>query len=63
MTEKQKIKSLTLKLQRIQKNKPDFDFDKARQNYHDIKRYYDLSQELFWLKFNDEHCQNCGKKY
>ena len=61
MTRK-KITSIKGKLARIKKNNPDVDFEQARRNFRDIENYYKLSQELFFLKFELEHCQKCGKK-
>ena len=61
MTRK-KIISIKGKLARIKKNNPDIDFEQARKNFRDIENYYKLSQELFFLKFELEHCQKCGKK-
>ena len=61
MTRK-KITSIKGKLARIKKNNPDVDFEKCRKDFLKIEAYYKLSQELFFLKFELEHCQTCGKK-
>ncbi len=62
MTDRQKLKSIERKMKRIQNNNPDFDLEKLRQVYHDLEKYMKLSQEHFFLKFNIEHCEKCGKK-
>lgn len=62
MTPKQKIKSNKLKMQRIKKNNPEIDFDKIHKNYKEIKRYNDLFQDNFWIEFELNHCEKCGKK-
>lgn len=62
MTDRQKLKSIERKMKRIQNNNPDFDLEKLRQVYPDLERYMKLNQEHFFLKFNIEHCEKCGKK-
>ena len=62
MTDKQKLKSIEKKMERIQKSMPFFDFKLACRNINDINRYYELEREYFFLKFEIEHCQTCGKK-
>jgi len=63
MTPKQQLKSIEKKMQRIQNNNPDVDMVVVASRYfHDIKKYYDLRQQHFFLKFEMEHCQTCGKK-
>jgi hypothetical protein len=61
MTRK-KIRSIKGKLARIKKNNPDIDFEKARKKFFEIEAYYKLSQELFFLEFELNRCQTCGKK-
>ena len=63
MTPKQKLKSLELKMKRLQERNPDHDLKIASRYFHDIQRYYELSQQHFRLKFEIEHCQTCGKKF
>jgi hypothetical protein len=55
MTPKQKLKSIEKKMERLQ-------FNNDRINFADIKKYYELEREHFFLKFQIEHCQTCGKK-
>ena len=62
MTDKQKLRSLEQKMARLQKSYPDFDLKTASRNLSAIQKYFDLQQEHFHLKFNMEHCKNCGKK-
>ena len=62
MTEKQKLKSLQLKMQRIEKNNPEIDFILTSKKFFEIEKYYKLRQEKFHLEFEINHCQNCGKK-
>jgi len=63
MTDKQKLKSLEKKMQRIEDRNPEIDIKHVSRFVRDIELYYDLRQEHFHLKFNMEHCQSCGKKY
>lgn len=60
MTPKQKLKSLEQKMQRLKRM--DFDIEEASRHFHDVERYYKLQREHFFLKFEIEHCQTCGKK-
>ena len=62
MTDKQKLKSLELKMQRIEKNYPEIDFKLTSKKFNDIKKYYELRMDHFHLKFEMEHCEKCGKK-
>ena len=62
MTPKQKLKSLEKKMERLQANNPDIDLQKATRYFGDIEKYYKLQREHFFLKFELEHCQSCGKK-
>ena len=62
MTQKQKLKSIEKKMERIQKSMPFFDFKVACRNITEINRYSQLSTEHFMLKFEIEHCKSCGKK-
>lgn len=62
MTDKQKLKSLELKMQRIEKNYPEIDFKLTSQRFYDIERYYKLRLEHFHLKFEMDYCDKCGKK-
>ena len=49
-------------MERLQTNNPDIDMKVAYSKFLDIERYYKLSREHFFLKFEIEHCQTCGKK-
>jgi hypothetical protein len=62
MTNKQKLKSLELKMQRIEKNYPEIDFKFVAKRFFDIEKYYKLRQEHFHLKFEMDYCEKCGKK-
>lgn len=62
MTPKQQLRSIEKKMERLQINNPDVDMVNASRRFHDIERYYNLSREHFFLKFELEHCQTCGKK-
>jgi len=62
MTPKQKLKSLKLKMNRIEKKHPEIDFKFVSQRFFDIEKYYNLRQEHFHLEFEINHCQTCGKK-
>ena len=62
MTPKQQLRSLEKKMERLQINNPDVDMKVASRRFLDIERYYKLSREHFFLKFEIEHCQTCGKK-
>lgn len=57
MTPKQKLKSIEKKMNRLQKNNPDINFELVSRFFLDIQRYYNLRQEHFILKFNLEHCE------
>lgn len=62
MTDKQKLKSIEKKMQRIQSNIPDVDLKIISRHHNAINTYSKLSQEHFMLEFNINHCQTCGKK-
>ena len=62
MTPKQKLKSIEKKMDRLQINNPDVDMIVASRRFLDIKRYYELSRDHFFLKFEMENCKTCGKK-
>ena len=62
MTQKQKLISIEKKMERIQDSMPFFDFKQATRNICEVNRYSELSKEHFYLKFEIEHCQTCGKK-
>ncbi|MFY7937579.1 MAG: hypothetical protein ACOVOQ_09385 [Flavobacterium sp.] len=62
MTDKQKLKSLELKMQRIEKNYPEIDFKIVSKRFYEIRKYNQLREEHFHLKFVMEHCEKCGKK-
>ena len=62
MTDKQKLKSIYKKMERIQNSMPLFDFKFASINITEINRFHQLEIEHFFLKFEIEHCKTCGKK-
>ena len=62
MTLKQKLKSIEKKMKRISDSQPDIDFYLTTRNISEINRYNELSKEHFFLKFEIEHCDKCGKK-
>ena len=49
-------------MERIQNAVPEIDFKITSRYIHEIQRYYELKQEHFYLQFEIEHCQTCGKK-
>ena len=62
MTDKQKLKSIENKMDRIQKYVPDLDLNMTSANFFYIEKYFNLSREHFFLKFEIENCTKCGKK-
>jgi len=62
MTPKQKLKSIERKMQTIQRNDLQFDFELASRKFHEIEKFYKLRQEHFFLKFEIEHFDKCGKE-
>jgi hypothetical protein len=62
MTPKQKLKSIEKKMERLQFNNDRINLQQASRYFADIKKYYELEREHFFLKFQIEHCQTCGKK-
>ena len=62
MTDKQKLKSIEKKMERIQNSMPFFDFKFACRNITEINRFHQLEIDHFHLKFEIEHCKTCGKK-
>jgi len=62
MTSKQKLKYIEKKMELIQKNNPKLDLKEISGYYFDIEKYYKLRQEHFFLEFEINHCQTCGKK-
>jgi len=61
MTPKQKLKSIEKKMERLQKRNT-IDLKEVSRYMGDVQSYYDLSREHFFLKFELEHCDKCGKK-
>jgi len=61
MTPKQKLRSIEKKMERLQSNSPIVLKDASRY-FLDIERYHKLEREHFFLKFELEHCNTCGKK-
>jgi len=61
MTPKQKLRSIEKKMERIENNSP-INLKDASRHFGDIERYYNLEREHFFLKFEIEHCNTCGKK-
>ena len=62
MKSKQKLKSIEKKMERIQNSVPEIDFKITSRYIGQIQRYYELRQEHFFIQFEIEHCQTCGKK-
>jgi len=62
MTDKQRLKSIEKKMERIQKSMPFFDFKAACRNFSEVSRYHELEREHFFSQFEIEHCKTCGKK-
>jgi len=62
MTPKQKIKSIEKKMERLENQNPEIDLERVSRYFGDIEKYYKLSREHFFLKFEIEHCNTCGKK-
>lgn len=62
MTPKQKLRSIEKKMQRLQLNNSHIDMKLSSRHFLDIERYYKLEREHFFLKFEMEHCNTCGKK-
>ena len=62
MTAKQKLRSIEKELERLQKNNPNIDLKNGWRYFGDVERYFKLEHEHFFLKFEIEHCNTCGKK-
>jgi|LakMenEpi05May12_1017382.scaffolds.fasta_scaffold03965_2 hypothetical protein len=62
MTPKQKLKSIEKKMERLQFNNDKLNLEQASRYFLDIERYHKLEREHFFLKFEMEHCNTCGKK-
>ena len=62
MTPKQKLKSIEKKMERLQFNNDRINLKQASRYFADIQKYYELEKEHFFLKFQIENCQTCGKK-
>ena len=62
MTPKQKLRSIENKMERLQFNNDKLNLEQASRYFSDIERYYNLQREHFFLKFEIEHCEKCGKK-
>ena len=62
MTPKQKLKSIEKKMERLQFNNDKINLQQASRYFADIQKYYELEKEHFFLKFQIENCQTCGKK-
>ena len=60
MTPKQKLRSLEKKMERMKGL--GFDIEEAARHFSDVEKYYNLSREHFFLKFEIEHCLQCGKE-
>ena len=63
MTPKQKLRSINKKMERIKNNNVYIDYEAATRHFYDIERYYKLSKERFFLEFEINHCEKCGKEY
>lgn len=62
MTDKQKLKSIEKKMDRIEKYVPMLDLNITSANFFYIEKYFKLSREHFFLRFEIENCKECGKK-
>jgi len=62
MTPKQKLKSLERKMATIQKEYPEIDLAVATRYFGTVEKYFKLKQEHFFLEFEINHCEKCGKK-
>jgi hypothetical protein len=62
MTPKQKLRSIEKKMERLQFNNDKLNLEQASRYFADIERYHKLEREHFFLKFEMEHCNTCGKK-
>ena len=62
MTPKEKLKSIEKKMDRIQKCIPEIDLKEISNHFSFIEKYYNLRQEHFFLQFEINHCNKCGKK-
>lgn len=62
MTPKQQLRSLEKKMERLQEWYPNFYLKGAIKHLDGIQRYYMLEMEYSKLKFEIEHCSQCGKK-
>lgn len=61
MTPKQKLRSLEKKMKSLESRNLSIDIKLASRYLFDIERYHKLEREHFFLKFEIEHCQTCGK--
>ena len=62
MTPKQKLKSLERRMATIQKDYPEIDLANVHRYIGAVQRYHKLKQEHFFLEFEINHCDKCGKK-
>jgi hypothetical protein len=62
MTPKQKLRSIEKKMQSLETRNLSIYIKLASRCFGDIQRYYNLEREHFFLKFEIEHCEKCGKK-
>ena len=62
MTPKQKLKSLERRMATIQKDYPEIDLANSIRFFGTLEKYFKLKQEHFFLEFEINHCNQCGKK-
>jgi hypothetical protein len=62
MTPKQKLRSIEKKMESLESRNLSIDIKLASRHFLDIERYHKLEREHFFLKFEIEHCEKCGKK-
>lgn len=62
MNPKQKLRSIEKKMQSLENRNLNIDIKEASRHFGDVERYYKLEREHFFLKFEIEHCNTCGKK-
>ncbi len=62
MTPKQKLRSIEKKMKSLESRNLSIDIKLASRYFFDIEKYHKLEREHFFLKFEIEHCEKCGKK-
>lgn len=52
-TPKQKLRSIKMKMKRLQDKNYNIDLEYMSNNFHDIEKYYKLQLELFILEYEN----------